>query len=840
VNTRYFCCEDRRRAAIEGRSDLNGIDFLEVLDDPAQSAGDRQRTLFVHFINDPGPLALGIGNVSVRGGELAEYRDPRVTSASIGVDARSGSTRAVLVVVVERAGDFSTYTLTLAPRNAGDTALDAFDPVLRSVDFSFKAACPSPFDCVATSVCAPEGGVEPPIDYLARDFRALRQAMLDRIATLSPGWRDRTPADLGVALVELLAYVGDYLSYRQDAIATEAYLHTARRRTSVRRHARLVDYHMHDGSNARAWLRVRASATVDLPAGTRVISRTPGLPDRLAPTAPEVADATGTGAIVFETMHPLRARAELNDLRFHTWGARECCLPRGATKATLLTHLPDLDVTAGVWLLLEERVDPRTGREADADPRHRHVVRLESVERTVDPIGGLFETPPRNGPVDVTNITWVGDDALPFALCISAELAAESGGGYEPHVGVASGNLVLADHGRRLEPEDLGVVPRPHLVRMAREPEVDADDDGHCRRRDPEAVPPRFRPVLRETSITHAVPFDPTRWPRSARAALDQRPADAQPSLTLSSQRNGVDLQWDPRPDLMRSDATKAHFVAEVEGDGRVSVRFGDGEHGLRPATGEHFHASYRVGTGPEGNVGAGTLAHVVFADAAVVSVTNPLPAVGGVDMETIDEVCHAAPAALRRQDRAVTLEDYAREAGTHPDVQKAAATLRWTGSWHTIFLSTDRRRGLPVSQTFEAELRTFLEGKRLAGHDLEIEPPRFVPLELGMLVDVHPDYSQSDVRGALRDLFGRRGLFNPDNFTFGQTVFLSPLYAAAQSVAGVSRVEITTFQRQDAPGRQGLDDGRLVMGRLEIARLDNDPNFPGRGAATIDVRGGR
>jgi hypothetical protein len=45
-----------------------------------------------------------------------------------------------------------------------------------------------------------------------------------------------------VALVETLAYVGDHLSYTQDAVATEAYLGTARRRTSLRRHARLLDY----------------------------------------------------------------------------------------------------------------------------------------------------------------------------------------------------------------------------------------------------------------------------------------------------------------------------------------------------------------------------------------------------------------------------------------------------------------------------------------------------------------------------------------------------------------------------------------------------------------------
>ena len=68
--------------------------------------------------------------------------------------------------------------------------------------------------------------------------------------------------DLGITLVEVLAYVGDYLSYYQDAVATEAYLDTARQRISVRRHARLVDYLMHEGCNARAWVCVQVAETV--------------------------------------------------------------------------------------------------------------------------------------------------------------------------------------------------------------------------------------------------------------------------------------------------------------------------------------------------------------------------------------------------------------------------------------------------------------------------------------------------------------------------------------------------------------------------------------------------
>ena len=84
--------------------------------------------------------------------------------------------------------------------------------------------------------------------------------MLDRLNLLAPGWSERSAADVGVALVELLAYAADNLSYRQDAIANEAYLATAHKRVSVRRHARLVDYALHDGCNARAWVHVKVAA----------------------------------------------------------------------------------------------------------------------------------------------------------------------------------------------------------------------------------------------------------------------------------------------------------------------------------------------------------------------------------------------------------------------------------------------------------------------------------------------------------------------------------------------------------------------------------------------------
>jgi hypothetical protein len=173
-----------------------------------------------------------------------------------------------LIVKVDKPGDYSTYTLCLvALDEAGrptDEPFPGFDPGYFCLDFSFKAGCPSDLDCKIPDVCPPEPGEQPEITYLAKDYASFRQLIHDRLSLLMPDWQERHVPDIGIALVELLAYTGDYLSYYQDAVATEAYLDTARQRISVRRHARLVDYQMHEGCNARVLLCLRTNTDMPL------------------------------------------------------------------------------------------------------------------------------------------------------------------------------------------------------------------------------------------------------------------------------------------------------------------------------------------------------------------------------------------------------------------------------------------------------------------------------------------------------------------------------------------------------------------------------------------------
>src|SRR5205085_9849094 len=111
-------------------------------------------------------------------------------------------------------------------------------------------------------------------------------------------------------------------------------------------------------------------------------------------------------------------------------------------------------------------------------------------------------------------------------------------------------------------------------------------------------------------------------------------------------------------------------------------------------------------------------------------AITNPLPAAGGIEPEDIEAARRDAPEAFRTQERAVTAADYAAAAERRADVQRAAATFRWTGSWHTVFVTADRFGGAPVDAAFAVQLRHHLERFRMAGYDLEVRPPRYVPLD--------------------------------------------------------------------------------------------------------------
>src|SRR5204863_3812755 len=111
------------------------------------------------------------------------------------------------------------------------------------------------------------------------------------------------------------------------------------------------------------------------------------------------------------------------------------------------------------------------------------------------------------------------------------------------------------------------------------------------------------------------------------------------------------------------------------------------------------------------------------------------------------------APFAFRTQERAVTEQDYARIAERHTGVQKAAAAVRWTGSWYTARVSVDRLGGREVDGAFRTQLRKYLDIYRMAGYDVEIDPPAFVAVDLALEICLEPGYFRAHVERAVLEV---------------------------------------------------------------------------------------
>lgn len=86
------------------------------------------------------------------------------------------------------------------------------------------------------------GGLPIQIDYTARDYSSIISELVRHIETIMPEWTDRSSSDMGISILEAVAYLGDILSYNLDRVQNESYLLTAQTRQSVSYLLNLIGY----------------------------------------------------------------------------------------------------------------------------------------------------------------------------------------------------------------------------------------------------------------------------------------------------------------------------------------------------------------------------------------------------------------------------------------------------------------------------------------------------------------------------------------------------------------------------------------------------------------------
>ncbi|MBN1655970.1 MAG: hypothetical protein JXA30_19540 [Deltaproteobacteria bacterium] len=232
-------------------------------------------------------------------------------------------------------------------------------------------------------------------------------------------------------------------------------------------------------------------------------------------------------------------------------------------------------------------------------------------------------------------------------------------------------------------------------------------------------------------------------------------------------------------------------------------------------------------------------------------------------------------PAAIRRQLRMASLQDYGQRLEEHPLVLRARAKERWTGSWLELVITvglwndwkldntlmTDkfklpdrikkeverfhtlyklRELKLEKNPTIRELLLDYIRAFRMTGHLISLVDVEPVGVLIEVCVTVRDNYFQSEVRREVARVLGRGpdGFFRSGRLAFGQDVQLSDIYGALMPIDGVKNVKIVRFgQAADDPQPGNIPaTNSIVMGPDELAVCGKDD----KGEVVIQLVGGR
>jgi predicted phage baseplate assembly protein len=286
-------------------------------------------------------------------------------------------------------------------------------------------------------------------------------------------------------------------------------------------------------------------------------------------------------------------------------------------------------------------------------------------------------------------------------------------------------------------------------------------------------------------------------------------------TLEVQDPESGDWSTWELREDFVGSSEFDRHFVLDqVSGEVEIgpAIRETDGgwtQYGAVPPKGAVLRfARYRHGGGRRGNISAGALSVLRSTIPGVDTVTNPLPAVGGVDAEALEHARQRASMEIRTRYRAVTAQDFEFLAGeASPRVARAVCIPPADGGavpLHIVPHVYPADRQLPYAELVpDAELldevAAYLDERRLIGTTIQLAPCKFRGLSVVVNLQASPlaDTArvEEDVAHALytylNPLVGGSPTGPGPGWAFGRALNQGELYGVVHAVDGVEFVKI-------------------------------------------------
>jgi hypothetical protein len=284
---------------------------------------------------------------------------------------------------------------------------------------------------------------------------------------------------------------------------------------------------------------------------------------------------------------------------------------------------------------------------------------------------------------------------------------------------------------------------------------------------------------------------------------------------TLEIWVNGVG--WHEVPTLFGCGPRDRVYITRLTDKGATIVEFGDGENGARLPTGQNnVIATYRYGTGTEGEVNAGQLSLLMSRPLGLRSVANPADAEGAADRQEADDARENAPRSVLTLNRIVSLQDYEDYARNFVGIDKAQAVWTWDGERRGVLITVAGVDGeaVPEGELVYTDLVAAMTAAGSPRVPFVVKSYRPDTFRLAAALRIDPDRIPADVLAAVREALSDR--FSFDARSFGQMVTLSEVYAAIHSVPGVVSADIDHLYR-------GID-ARLDPFLVADAPANGDP----------------
>tara|TARA_R100001509_G_scaffold52119_1_gene28558 strand:+ start:63023 stop:64843 length:1821 start_codon:yes stop_codon:yes gene_type:complete len=283
------------------------------------------------------------------------------------------------------------------------------------------------------------------------------------------------------------------------------------------------------------------------------------------------------------------------------------------------------------------------------------------------------------------------------------------------------------------------------------------------------------------------------------------------------------------------------------------------------PKEGNTMYVKYRVGGGTGSNIGPGAITSLgnfsleVDGPNSTISsrvsktlrVSNPIPAVGGSNSPSLEEIRNLVKYNFASQNRATTTKDYVAQVLRMPG--KYGLPFRWSVEEisnkiviTTIGLNAENKLTNVSSSTLKQNLSTWLADYRMINDYVEITDGKVINLGLDLDIFVDKSFNQSEVvNNVIRSVIE---YFDVKKWSMGQDIFVSNLVETINNVGGVlnlvnfkvnnlvggnysnNRTNQTTlsFDDQSIPAVYGLDMSDYTIfgqnnGMFEIKNPNRD-----------------